>query len=70
MRTRTNQRKQKMPHKYPILSMEQRLKIKHDAEGVMAQNPSGRFMFIEACLSFIAELEIKEAVIEQLGHKL
>lgn len=58
-------------NKPPILSQEQRAKLKHDAEIVTAQNPGGRFQFVEGCLSLIAELEIKEAVIDQLGqHKL
>lgn len=54
--------------KPPILSIEERKTLKENAEKVIAANPQGRWMFMEGCLSLIAELEIKEAIIEQLGH--
>lgn len=51
----------------PILSIEEREELKKSAEQVLAQAP-GRWKFVEGCLSLIAELEIKEAVIAELGH--
>jgi len=57
--------------KPPILDLKQREELRKNAEQVIAQNPDGWWMFVEGCLSLIAEIEIKEAVIEQLGaHKL
>ena len=56
--------------KAPILSLEERDELKTAALKVLEQAP-GKWKFVEGCLSLIAELEIKEAVIEQLGqHKL
>ena len=54
--------------KAPILDLEQRTALKDAARGILKRAPEGHWMFVEGCLSLIAELEIKEAVIEQLGH--
>jgi hypothetical protein len=60
-----------MSEKPPILSLEERDELKLGAESVLARAPEGNWMFIRGCLSLIAELEIKEAVIKQLGeHRL
>jgi hypothetical protein len=57
--------------KPPILDLEQREELRKSAQYVLDQNPGGRWKFVEGCLSLIAELEIKESIIEQLGsHKL
>lgn len=55
------------PEKAPILSLEEREELKKSALAVMERVP-GKWKFIEGCLSLIAELEIKEAVIAQLGE--